>query len=98
MQGFVAIVAFSILVEGITENLKMLFPDQSLVGNLVPIIVAVLFSVSFSVNIFDHLGFVSIVPFLGEIGTGLLVSRGSNYIHDLVSMLNNNEISEESVD
>jgi hypothetical protein len=50
---------------------------------LVSIAIGVLAAVAFNLDIFAQMGMVSRIPFFGCVLTGILVSRGSNYIFDL---------------
>ena len=43
------------------------------------------------INIFKIVGIELIVPIIGYLLTGIIVSRGANFVNDLFSRLNNKE-------
>lgn len=42
----------------------------------------------FSVDIFALAGLTAIHPLVGQVATGLVIGRGSNYVNDFVSLFN----------
>lgn len=51
--------------------------------------IGIAYAFNMGIDIFSILGFTSKVPFIGTIATGLIASRGSNYIHDLMNIISN---------
>lgn len=41
--------------------------------------------VIWQLDLLAELGMVAIIPFAGQVATGILVGRGSNYLHDFVA-------------
>lgn len=71
-------------MEAIWETLKLIWDKGKLcldcIGSLV---IGVLISILAKIDIFELQGLVLSIPFIGYILTGILISRGSNFIHDL---------------
>lgn len=92
MNVFFTLIVVAILAEAVWEILKNLIPNMNdkvwnyinLVGSLA---IGILIAFISDVNIFALLNIDLKWPVVGVILTGILISRGSNYIHDLVSKL-----------
>ena len=95
MNVFFTLIVVAILSEAIWEILKNLIPNMNdkvwayinLVGSL---LVGILIAFIADVNIFALLGITLRWHIVGVVLTGILISRGSNYIHDLVGKLKPN--------
>ena len=88
MMDFAQLIVVAILVEAIWENIKMIYDKQKLninmMGSLVLGIVVCLLS---QIDIFPIVGLNMAVPFIGSIFTGIIVSRGANFVNDLFKKL-----------
>lgn len=88
MMDFAQLILVAILVEAIWENIKMIYDKQKLninmMGSLVLGIVVCLLS---QIDIFPIVGLNMAVPFIGSIFTGIIVSRGANFVNDLFKKL-----------
>lgn len=88
MEGALQLVVVAILVEAVWENIKMLFPNKkfsiSMLGSL---LVSILVCVLASVDIFPIVGVTISVPVIGSVLTGIIVSRGANFVSDLFTKL-----------
>lgn len=79
------IISFSIIVEGIISYANQFFIDGNFsIKMLVSIILGITIAISYGLDIPSHFDFKSKIPFVGNIVTGILISRGSNYIFDLI--------------
>ena len=88
MQIFALLFA-AIIVEGLITYFKTMvlngkFQWQQLTAILVGVGVAIIYNV----DIFAMFGVTTTIPFVGSILSGILISRVSNYIFDLVKQLN----------
>ena len=83
-MSVINILTAAFLVEAIWETLKLIWDKGKLcldcIGSLV---IGVLISILAKIDIFELRGLVLSIPFIGYILTGILISRGSNFIHDL---------------
>lgn len=88
MEKLTALIIAGIITEGVTEVIKQLRKDGKLNSTmLVSILVGEGVAFATQIDILKMLGFETIIPFFGIAVTGLLISRGSNYIADLVTKL-----------
>jgi len=81
-------VAIAILAEAIWENLKLLLPEglPLWVNRLAVMVLAVFMCVATKADLFEMFGV--ILPWSsGAFFSGILCSRGANYLHDLVNKL-----------
>lgn len=87
-MDFMQLIIVAILVEAIWENIKMVYQkdklSKSMIGSLV---ISVLICVVANVDIFPVVGVSMSIPFIGSILTGIVVSRGANFVDDLFSKL-----------
>lgn len=88
MMDFAQLVLVAILIEAIWENIKMIYDKQKLninmIGSLVLGIVVCLLA---QIDIFPIVGLNMAVPFVGSVFTGIIVSRGANFVNDLFKKL-----------
>ena len=80
----------AILVEALTEYLDKLLPKKILSpipNQIVAVVIGILVCASAGADVFPLLGVPLAVPYLGAGLTGILVSRGSNFLHDLFSRI-----------
>lgn len=81
---FAQLITIAILVEAVWENLKMVWQNGKLsidrVGSLILGITICLFA---KIDIFSLLNIPLSIACLGSIFTGIICSRGANFVHDL---------------
>ncbi|WP_418222643.1 hypothetical protein [Clostridium isatidis] len=93
MQNLFIIIIISVLAESIWETLKMVWQDGKLcVDKVGALVISIIITISTDLDIFELLKINNKIPYLGIILTGILVSRGSNFVHDLIVKLTNNII------
>lgn len=85
---FAQLVIVAILVEAIWENCKMIWQKGkfsiSMIGSLV---VSILVCVLTKVDIFPIVGLSIAIPVVGSVLTGIIVSRGANFVNELFTKL-----------
>jgi hypothetical protein len=77
------IVVFAVLVEAVVENIKWLIEGGWDKDRIVAIVMGMVLAFSFSVDVFHVLGYESFIPYLPQIVTGIIISRGANFVHDI---------------
>ncbi len=88
MELFFAILFMAIIVEGIVTYIKTIFVNGVFQWQIiVSIALGVFASVAYNVDLLSILGLSASIPFVGCVLTGILISRGSNYIFDLVGQI-----------
>jgi len=79
---------FSVIIEALITYSNKLFVSHSMCWEIATsLIIGMLMAIAYKLDVFEYFGFTTRIPFLGNIITGILMSRGSNYIFDLISKL-----------
>lgn len=84
----------AVLVEALTEYLDKLLPKKissPIPNQIVAVLIGIIICIAAGADVFPLMGIPLSVPYLGAGLTGVLVSRGSNFIHDLFSGLGKKE-------
>ena len=88
MEQFIGIIMLAIVIEGMITYFKTMVVNGALKWQLVgSIVLGALLAVIYNVDLLNIVGFTTSVPYIGNVITGILLSRGSNYIFDLVGQL-----------
>lgn len=86
------IIAVAILIEGLVQygkNIADMFyggDKKTAITQLVTIAVGVALAFAFNANMFVPLG-LTVNSYVGMVLTGIVMSRGSNYVSDLISQI-----------
>lgn len=92
-MSIVTIITIALLVEAIWETLKMIWKEGKININTVgALAVGILVSILAKIDIFAMQGINLSLPVIGWILTGVLMSRGANFIHDLFNKIGNKEV------
>lgn len=87
-MNFFSILFLSIIIEGLITYIKEFFVKGKIQWQMIiSIVVGVLVTAAYQVDILSLVGLQSPIPYLGSILTGILISRGSNYIFDLIKAI-----------
>lgn len=87
-MSIVTIITIALLVEAIWETLKMVWQEGKISINTIgALIVGIAVSILAKIDIFAMQGISLSIPLVGWILTGILMSRGANFIHDLFNKL-----------
>ncbi len=93
MTGIVLIIVLAIVVEAFIEYGKSIgkaFADgawKTALTQLIAIAVAVALCMATGADLFAVIGLVFAWPWLGIVLTGIIISRGANYVSDFVKRL-----------
>lgn len=81
------ILIMAFFVESITTYIKCLIVDNTLtIGMLISILIGICVSICYDMDLPKQLGIDSKTAIIGNIITGILISRGSNYLYDFISI------------
>jgi len=84
------ILAAAFLVEALIQTLKPVYDKEKGWNRsaLFSLGAGILICLFIDVDIFRQLGFAEKIPYLGSVLTGVIVSRGSNFVHDIFKYVN----------
>ena len=87
MEGFMLVIVIAVLIEALVQVVKGVVPEGATVpGYFWPtcsIVLGVLVCVFAKVDALSILGLEMGIPYFGCVLTGVLVSRGASFVHDL---------------
>lgn len=83
METLGLILFLVVLVEGLVEHFGA--PVPSTFKPYLAALLGVALCVAYGADLPAALGYAALVPFVGQVLTGVMISRGSNYINDLIA-------------
>lgn len=88
MQEGLQLVILAILVESVWESLKMVWEEGKFsVDTIGTLVLGVMVSIVVNIDVFSIVGISTSWSMFGVVLTGVLISRGGNFIHDLLSKI-----------
>lgn len=95
MTQFFGLILMAIVIEGVITYIKEIFVNKTVAWQqVVGIVLGVVVAIGYNADLFALFGLTSTIPLLGCVLTGVLLSRGSNYIFDLVKQLQGYQVKE----
>lgn len=83
----IKIIILAMLCEAIWENLRMTFENGKFnINRLGALVVSIIVAIATKINLFEILD-IEIFQVIGSILTGILISRGANVVHDLLTKI-----------
>lgn len=81
---YAQLVIVAILIEAIWENIKMVWQNGKFsIDKIGSLVISILICILAKIDIFPIVNLSIMVPVIGSILTGIIVSRGANFVHDL---------------
>lgn len=78
----------SAIVEAIVETLKMIWDkDKISTSKIVAIVIGIFVAMTYQIDLLAVIDIIAVLPVFGYILTGILISRGANFISDFVKMI-----------
>ncbi len=94
-----AILIMAVIVEAIITYLKTFMIDKKFQWqNIVAIVLGIAVALAYSLDIPSAAGVNASVPYVGNVLSGILISRGSNYVYDLFKMLLSQKKNVETIE
>ena len=85
---YAQLVIVAILIEAIWENIKMVWQNGKFsIDKIGALVISVLICILAKIDIFPIVNLSIMVPVIGSIFTGIIVSRGANFVHDLFNKI-----------
>lgn len=84
MEAIGIILIAALLAEAVWETGKMVWQGGKVsVDRVGALVIGVLFAVGANIDICSVVGICFIYPIIGQVLTGILLSRGANFVHDI---------------
>lgn len=85
---YAQLVIVAILIEAIWENIKMIWQNGKFsIDKIGSLVISILICILAKIDIFPIVNLSIMVPVIGSIFTGIIVSRGANFVHDLFNKI-----------
>ena len=85
---YAQLVIVAILIEAIWENIKMVWQNGKFsIDKIGSLVISILICILARIDIFPIVNLSIMVPVIGSILTGIIVSRGANFVHDLFNKI-----------
>lgn len=91
MDNIIILIILALEVEAIWETLKMVWQEGKIMFDRIgALFIGLLIAFGVGIGINELIGIQINIPYLDIVLTGILISRGSNFIHDLITKISNN--------
>lgn len=88
MEKFFNLILIAFVIEGIVTYVKTWFVDGNFKWQqLATVAIGILLTVAYNIDLIAVFGVESSIPFLGNVLTGVLASRGSNFLFDFIESI-----------
>lgn len=79
----------ALLIEAIVTNIKPIYDKTKgwQIDIILTLILSIVICVLVRIDLFALVGIPMILPYVGSVLTGIIVSRGANAVHDLIASL-----------
>ena len=99
MEKFSQLFIMSFVVVSIYDIIKSFYKDNKVdINSIVTAVIGIVLAVAASLDAFALLGINFAIPYLGRVLTGLVISKGSNYVYDfitkIISVINGKAVDE----
>ena len=85
---YAQLVIVAILIEAVWENIKMVWQNGKFsIDKIGSLVISILICILAKIDIFPIVNLSIMVPVIGSILTGIIVSRGANFVHDLFNKI-----------
>ena len=86
-MGLHAIIILAITVEALIEYTKLIYAKEINWKQVVALVMGVFLAAAAGADLYRILGVEFVIPYVGTVLTGIVCSRGSNYLADFVKKL-----------
>ena len=84
------IVTFAVLIEGIIIYTNQFLVQESFCWQMaLSLVLGIIVAVAYKLDLPSYFNLKSDIPYVGCTLTGILLSRGSNYVFDLIAKISN---------
>lgn len=82
----IGLLMVSFLTESVVEIIKDILPKNvwNKTKKYIPVVVAIFFATGYKIDFFSMLDMEFSIPYTGYILSGLIASRGANYVHNFL--------------
>ena len=83
-------VTFAVLIESLITYINQFFVQENFCWQMaLSLILGIIVALAYKLDLPSYFNLKSEIPYIGRILTGILLSRGSNYVFDLITKISN---------
>lgn len=87
-MDYAQLILAAMLIEAVWETGKMVWQDGKLqVDRIGTLVIGLIMAFTLSLDLFTMLEIDTIIPYVGTVMTGILISRGSTYLHEVIDKI-----------
>ncbi len=84
----VSILTLAVITEGIIAYLEHFWVNGNFEFNMLfSMLLGIVIAVAYKIDLPSCLNLTSPIPYFGSVLTGILISRGSNYLYDILNVI-----------
>lgn len=88
MEQFGKILLMSFVVVSIYDIIKGFYKDNKVdINAIITAVIGIILAILAQLDIFGLIGIDFLIPYVGQVLTGLVLSKGSNYIYDFITKI-----------
>ncbi len=89
-MNILSLIVLALIGEAVWETLKMVWQNGKIsVDRIGALIIGLLLAIGAGLDLMAMVGIPMRIPYVGMVLTGLLISRGANFMHDILQSINN---------
>ena len=89
-MNILSLIILALIGEALWETLKMTWQNGKLsIDRVGALVIGELLAIGAGMDLLAMVGVPLKIPYIGLVLTGLLISRGANFVHDLLASINN---------
>jgi hypothetical protein len=96
MEALGLITALAVIIEALVENFAKEIDARYKVW--ITAAVGVALCIAYEADVLAFLGYTATFPYIGQILTGFLIGRGSNYINDIITRIRSPKVTAETIE
>lgn len=82
-----SLIVFAILIEAVITNIRWAIENEFTWVKVSSLVLGILLAVVYQIDLVSQLGFTAVVPYVGSVLTGVILSRGSNVVYEVITNL-----------
>jgi len=86
-MDFGTVIAIAVVLEAVITNVAWALEGKIDWKRIASLAGGIVLAILFQVDVLASLGLTAIVPFVGQVLTGILISRGANVFYDVVKAI-----------
>lgn len=97
LELILKLVVLAFVVEAVWETLKLVYDKDKLnISTIGALVTGLVIALTVDFDLLRILGFNPVIPYVGVVITGIVISRGGNFVHELLKRIKGVKVIEQS--